>query len=233
MELEYSVDLISDLNLDKSSQFDWTGKPTSLFCVVAGNISSDTSKIKETLEHLGTTYRGVLYIDGHLEHKDITKHSTRVEQLSELCAPIKNVVYMHNHVVVLNHIAFVAVNGWYGKQTEYEGTLEENFVLTGIQNEDIGYLSQTIRNLQLHRDAAKIVVVSNSIPADHFLYQTTPRYFIGVEPALSLVMDTDKKVSHWFYGGNYPHCDTIYNGRRYINNPRMGGQPYWPKRIVI
>lgn len=232
MDLEYSVDLISDLNLSKTEQFDWSGKPTSLFCIVAGNISSDTRKIKETLEHLGTIYRGVLYIDGPLEHTDVSRHEERVERLTELCQPLKNVIYMHNHVVVLNNIAFVGVNGWYGAKVD-DRSFEENFIVTNIQNEDLGYLSQTIRNLQLHRDANKIVVISSSLPADAFLYRHFPCDLVGIEPALSLVMDTDHKVTHWLYGGDYPECDTVYNGRRYVNNPKTASQPYWPKRIVL
>lgn len=232
MELEYSVDLISDLNLSKTEQFVWTGKPTSLFCIVSGNISSDTKKIREVLEHLGTLYRGVLYIDGQLEHTSIRQHRVRIERLEEICKPLKNVVYMHNHVVVLNGIAFVAVNGWYGKNYT-DITLEDSMLISHIQNEDIAYLSKTVRDLQLHGDISKIVVISNSIPSDFLLYSKIPTDFVGMEPGISLVMDTGSKVSHWLYGGPHPIADVVYNGRRFTNNPCIAGQPYWPKRIAL
>lgn len=231
MGLEYSIDLISDLRLARSDQFDWTGKPTSLFCVVAGNLSADNKKIKETLAHLSTMYRGVFYIDGTLEHRNIFSYEDKIEQLSEICRGINNVIYMHNHVVVLNGVAFVAVNGWYGYQ--FTGNMEENYKICSIQNEDLGYLSSTIKNLQLHKDANKIVIISNSIPSDHFLFNNNVNYTTAIEPGLSLVMDTDEKVTHWLYGGQHICVDTKYKGRRFVNNPKIDDQPYWPKRIII
>lgn len=231
MGLEYSVDLISDLRLERTDQFDWTGKPTSLFCVIAGNISSDPRKIKEVLEHLSTMYRGVFYIDGTLEHRNVFSYEENIEKLGKICRGINNVIYMHNHVVVLNSVAFVAVNGWYGYP--FTGNMEENYKISSIQNEDLGYLSTTIKNLQLHKDATKIVIISNSIPSDHFLYNSNVIYTTAIEPGLSLVMDTDEKVTHWLYGGQHIRCDTTHGGRRFINNPKDSTGPYWPKRIVI
>lgn len=230
MSFEYSVDLISDLNLSKTEQFDWTGKPTSLFCIIAGNLSPDKRKIRESLEHLSTMYRGVFYIDGPNEHHTAFEYEQNVEYITEICKPINNVIYMHNHVVVLNGIAIIAINGWYGNLAKQ--TQEENYKISTIQNEDMAYLSTSIRNLQLHKDAQKIVVVSNSIPADYLLFNQS-NDFLGIEPALALVMDTDKKVTHWLYGGTAIMSDMVHNGRRYVNNPKTGNGPYWPKRILV
>lgn len=233
MQLEYSVDLISDLNLTVTDHFDWTGKPTSLFCIVAGNISSDLAVVKNVLTHLGTVYRGVLYIDGPLEHPDIMEYRSKVYKIEQLCKPIKNVVYMHNYVVVLNSIAFVGINGWYGLGV-LDLQVEDDGILRQLQGEDVGYLTKTIKSLQLHKDANRIMVISNSLPADYLLYDTTTSSCLdGIEPGISLVMDTDEKVTHWLYGGPHPTADYLYNGRRFVNNPKIKGQPYWPKRIVI
>lgn len=233
MALIYSVDLISDLNLGKTDQFDWTGKPTSLFCIVAGNVSPDYNKVKEVLEHLGSIYRGVFYIDGNLEHPDLTLYEENIKRLTEICKPITNVIYMHNHVIIVNEVAFVGANGWFGK--DFEALDEaERLKLDSIQNEDLAYLSNTLRNLQLHRDAKKIVIISNSIPSEHLLYNSNqPEDLHGVEPGLSLIMDTDHKVSHWLYGGTSIVGDLWHDNRRYVNNPMVDGQPYWPKRITI
>lgn len=233
MESANSVDLISDLNLSKTEQFDWTGKPTSLFCVVAGNISDDLSKARETLEHLGSMYRGVFYIDGHLEQSNINGCGETIGYLDHICKKIPNVIYMHNHVVMINSIAFVAVNGWYGKYS-YANNTRDRIRINRYQNEDLAYLSNSIRDLQLHKDATKIVVVSNSIPSEYMLYgKKVDTALVGFEPGIALSMDTEKKITHWLYGNTDIVGDIVYNGRRYANNPRLSGQPYWPKRIII
>lgn len=232
MALEYSVDLISDLWLDDSDQFDWTGKSTSLFCVVTGNISSCHKKITDVLHHLGQVYRGVLYIDGTIEHGDYRNYAENIEELAALCKPIENVIYMHNHVVILNSIAFIGINGWYGQHLRTTN-FQEAMLINSLNNDDVTYLGNTIRGLQLHKDAKKLVVISNSIPSTHFTYGAVDDYIDGLEPGLALTMDTDHKVTHWLFGGSQILCDTEYHGRRYVNNPAVKGQPYWPKRIVI
>lgn len=232
MTVDYSVDLISDLNLERGDAFDWSGKSTSLFCVVAGNISSDLPTVEKTLTHLGGLYRGVLYIDGSTEHPDPTQYANTIDDLTELCKPITNVIYMHNHVVVLNSIAFVGVNGWFG-QGVHRSDFSTDMTVNAIHTDDVSYLSHTIRGLQLHQDAKKVVVISNSIPSEYFTYGGSDCNWNGIEPGLALSMDTENKVSHWLYGGNHIECDTVYSGRRYTNNPMCGRNPYWPKRIIL
>ncbi len=231
--MTYSVDLISDLALQKTEQFDWTGKPTSLFCVVAGNVSTDIDKVLEVLEHLGSIYRGVFYIDGYLEHPTISLYEQNIQRLTESISKLNNVIYMHNHVVVVNDIAFVGVNGWYG--IEYrELDLQETLKLASLQHEDLAYLTNSIKSLQLHRDAKKVVIISNSIPSEHLLYNSNQSKILdGNEPGLSLIMDSEHKITHWLYGSTNIVGDLVYNDRRFVNNPRMAGQPYWPKRIEI
>ena len=69
--MNFSFDLISDLHIETwGSRFDWTGQPTSQYCVVAGDIARDRALVIDALEHLGTVYQGVFYIDGNDEHKD-------------------------------------------------------------------------------------------------------------------------------------------------------------------
>lgn len=232
MSIEFSVDLISDLKLDKHDIFDWTGKSTSLFCVIAGNISAESSKIAEVLEHLSTVYRGVFYIDGRLEHTSIRNYENRVKELKKICDRNKNVIYLHEHAVVLNGIAFLAINGWYN--SAIKDNVEDKLLIEEYKNQDVGYLSNSIRSLQLHREVSKIVIISSCIPSEHLLYQHHRKYnFLSPEPGLALVMDTDRKVTHWLYGGVDISTDMVYNRRRYVNNPNFEKAPYWPKKIVI
>jgi len=48
----FGFDVISDLNLSENDNFDWEGKPTSLYCVLAGNISSDLTVLYKTVNIL-------------------------------------------------------------------------------------------------------------------------------------------------------------------------------------
>lgn len=233
MEFEFSVDLIGDLNLEKSNTLDFTGNATSLFCCVAGNISEDTYIIKNVLEQLSSQYRGVFFIDGNKEHNNVSDYDNKISDLTSVCGPIKNVIYLHNHVVVLNGIAFAGINGWYTNKTKIQN-LEDLLQLENRRNEDLGYLSTTIKNLQLHSDVKKIIVLSGTVPNENVLYNNTDSYTIeGVEPALSLVMDIDHKVTHWLYSGTDIVSDCYFNNRRFVNNPKLNNQPYFPKRIVV
>ena len=154
----YYVDLISDLNLTDSDTFDWTGKASSLFCIVAGNVSDDLIILGNTLKQLSENYRGVFFIDGSLEHSNLEDYDSRIQEIKTVCDGIPGVVYMHNHVVILSGVAFVGINGWFGNRKNID-TYEDLEYIDRFASEDIEYLSVTIKNLQVHQDVRKIVVV--------------------------------------------------------------------------
>ena len=68
--MHFAFDLISDLHVETWDSLDWTGQPTSPYCVVAGDVGRDRTQVMETLTHLGNCYAGVFYIDGNLKHND-------------------------------------------------------------------------------------------------------------------------------------------------------------------
>lgn len=229
----FTVDLISDLNLSANDIFDWTGKATSLFCVVAGNISSDLSVITRTLEHLGDCYRGVFFIDGALEHQYLSDHDSRIDELKRICSRIDPVIYLHNHVVILNNIAFVACNGWYGN-TEEPKTVGDYAVLENYRIEDIAYLNQSIKSLQSYDEVDQIVIISNSLPTEYLCYgDLKVKLPEKMGPGICLKSDRKHKVTHWLYGSSTVTVDTVINDRTYCNNPAIDKNPYWPKRVII
>lgn len=232
MSLEFSVDLISDLNLDKNDHFEWTGKSTSLFCVIAGNISKHDDQIAKVLAQLSDMYRGVFYIDGHLEHKTVSDYENRILELKKLCEQHKNVIYLHDHAVILNGLAFLAVNGWVNPLTDYAA--QDLIRVEEYRNQDLAYLSNSIRSLQTYQEVKKIVVISGCVPSEHLMFNKTVDFdYQNVEPGLALIMDSNHRVTHWLYGGENPDTDIVYNRRRYVNNPCGGTIPYWPKRIIL
>lgn len=229
----FSVDLISDLNLTDNDTFEWAGKQTSLFCVVAGNVSSDLTILERTLDHLGNNYRGVLFIDGSLEHENLQDYYERVEQIKQICDKLNNVVYLHNHVVILNGVAFIGCNGWYGNRKQ-SNCIEEIEYLEKYRSEDLTYLSMSIKKLQHNDDVKKIVVVSNSMPSDYLSFKSPNTKFPNeLNLSLSLLFDGEHKIEKWLFGTNDITVDVSLSFRKYINNPVISGLVYQPKRIEV
>ena len=228
---QFSVDLIGDLHLTKQDTFDLTGLQTSLYCVVAGNISDDLSVVERTLEHLGGMYRGVFYIDGGLEHQETKACLSVVDHLTVVCKKLTNVIYLYNHVVIMNGLGFMAVNGWYNNNPHLR-SLRDILDADTFRDEEIAYLAKTIKSLQHKEEVKQLIMISASVPSDTLLYHTD-QVQDRVEPILGLVADREEKITHWLYGGTSLASDRDIGNRRFVNHPRVPGVPYYPKRIVL
>jgi hypothetical protein len=228
--MSISFDIISDLDLYPEDKFDWTDKVTSLFCIVAGNLSHDLKTIQRTLTYLSTFYQGVFYIDGGLEHFDLMLQQDRVEEIGKMCDSTNNTVFLHNNVVVLNGVALIAINGWYGNYPIID--LEQDLLAESYRREDIVYLYNTVKKLQLHMDVKDIVVVSNCIPDTKLFFGDTNRLSDDICPTMVLTADTEKKVKNWIFGATDKMIDTTLSGIRFVSNPCVS-KPYWAKRIEI
>lgn len=229
--MNVGFDIISDLNLTGTEIFDWEGKPTSLFCLIPGNISSDITVVRKTLLHLRNFYQGVFFIDGYLENSDVIMKEERISELEQMCSMIKNVVYLHNSVAIVDGVALVGINGW-GEDTNTFNTLN---MLHSKANryEDIMYLEKTIERLQLHKDVSRIVILSNCIPAPELYYGESYLHHDNLFPSNVLYTDTEDKIAKWVYGTTDKMVDTVIHGVNYVNNPKHDKNPYYPKRIDI
>ena len=228
---DIGFDIISDLNLDPNESFNWENKRTSLYCIVAGNISSNTRTITQVLAHLSTFYQGVFYVAGELEFQTSSSIPDRIKELSDICDSIPGVCLMHQKVAVINGIAVLGANGWSeaGKLTP-TGMLVKN----ASRNDDIAYLTKSIAKLQRHLDIKNIVVVTNAVPRDDLYFGETPTYDVGQTPLHeSLDVDTEHKVTHWVFGTYNKPSDTFIDTINYVNNPYERRTTYWPKRITI
>lgn len=224
-------DLISDLNLYPEDSFNWEGKATSLYCIIAGNISEDLRTIKQTLSHLSKFYQGIFYTLGSLEYHNTDDIVKRTNEIYKICNSIRNLAIMHHHVVVVDGIAVVGANGWYGN-TIYDEEAES--ILEVHRNADILYLRNTIERLQKHLDVKKIVVVTNSVPSIELYFGEHPSTIDKqLNLSIALVADTESKISHWLYGTYEKVVDTNINDINYINNSSFKRNPYWAKRIAI
>ena len=230
--MKIGFDVISDLNLGPNEQFDWEGKATSLYCIIAGNISNDLLTINQILLNLSHFYHGVFYTAGSLEYEGVTNISVRTNELLNISKCIRNVAYLHNHVVIIDGIAIVGSNGWFNDEVTYP-----LLTLDAIENEryqDIGYLSNAIEKLQLHLDVKKIIIVSHSAPSHELFFGEEPDLIYSMPPLkLSLIKDLESKVTHWIYGYYDKTVDIVIDGINYINNSYYKRNPYWAKRIEI
>jgi hypothetical protein len=224
-------DLISDLNLSPEDNFNWEGKATSLYCIIAGNISADLYTIKQTLSHLSKFYQGIFYTLGSLEYHNTSDVVKRTNEIRKACHSIRNLAIMHHHVVVVDGIAVLGANGWYGNTAHDEETAS---IIEVHRNEDILYLKNTIERLQKHLDVKHIVIVSNSVPGIDLYFGEHPETVdIQLNLNIALIADTENKVSHWLYGTYGKVVDTNINDINYINNSSFKRNPYWAKRVEI
>lgn len=226
-----SFDIISDLHLGPGDIFDWDDKATSLYCIIAGNISNDILVIHQTLLHLSKFYQGVFYIAGSLEYED-QNYEERTTEIFNVCSRMRNVVSLHNHVVIVDGVAVLGANGWYGNTKPCNMFDEAQHEVS--RYEDITYLGATLEKLQLHLDVKKVIMVTNSAPASDLFFGEQPAGIYSMIPvSASLLYDTEQKVSHWIYGSYSKTVDTQINGVNYINNSYYNRSPYWPVRVEI
>jgi len=229
--MNLSFDIISDLNLQEGDDLSWEGKATSMFCIIAGNISSETKILHKFLINLSQYYSGIFYIDGALENTSLKDRHIIVHELSNLCHTVNNTVYLHNNIVIFNGIAIVGINGWYGNHVEH--TLSDNIDIENHRREDLHYLYSTIQKLQLHGDVKQVVIVSNSVPDRKLYFNEMDGFIDDLSPSLALKPDTEKKVKYWIFGTYNKMVDTTIEGIRFISNPKRFEKNYWARRLTI
>jgi len=241
--MKHSIDLISDLYLTKDTVFTWNQIPTSLFCVVAGNISEDREVLKAALRHLGTCYRAVLFTDGPLEHiRTLSDLTQSYEQLIQDLAGIPNVTYLYNDIVVLGDTAFLATNGWWALNfaplVDYPQAVQwvmdtyniPHGAVEFIQStsvDDASYLAHSISNLQRHNYVRKIIVITSTIPhyrlIEHDLELQRSHHVTTCGNSLlssAAKIDTEHKISTWCFGSYSGQIDMVIDNIRYVNNAK-------------
>jgi hypothetical protein len=261
--MQFTFDLISDLHIETWNEpFDWSGRATSPHCVVVGDIAQDRSHIVECLVHLGQCYQAVFYIDGNAEH---TNYRDRlVESYQDLVFRINtipNVVYLQDNVVVVDGIAILGTNGWWGfdldlgispEQSQQWYAEKEGLNQDAIQSikrmatTDANYMISSVKRLQTHVDVKKIVMVTHTVPIPELIahdidldgslrFNTMGNRFM--QHALS--QDTENKIHTWCFGHYHGSIDQTRNGVRYVNNCRGRGDTkysqwaYHPLRITV
>ena len=215
--MNIGFDVISDLNLLPEETFNWENKATSLYCIVAGNISDNLRTIYQTLVHLSRFYQGIFYIPGTLEYKDVEDMAERTAKLSSMCRHVAKTAILYHNVAIIDGVAIIGATGQYNTTTNTD--LKTTAELEFLGYEDITYLKNSIEKLQRHVDVKRIIIVTNSVPGIELYFGEEPG-FIKNQLPLNLVLgsDTEKKVVSWIYGTYEKIVDTNFNGINYINN---------------
>lgn len=227
--MEIGFDVVSDLYLDPNESFNWEGKATSLYCIVAGNISSDLRTIFQTLGHLSRFYQGIFYVPGTLEYQDIEDTDIRTEELLGIVKQLPNVAMLYHHVVIIDGIAILGTNGW-----NHENLNERtDFSVKSRRIQDLAYLKKSIEKLQKHLDVKKILVVTNAVPKRELYFGEEPVNLVHLDLDYCLESDTEKKVYNWIFGSYNKIVDTTLGNINYVNNSYYKRRPYWAKRISI
>lgn len=225
---EIGFDIISDLRLNPDDSFNWENKATSLYCVLAGNVTYNMRTLWQTLAHLSKCYQGVFYIPGPLEYITGDDVEKRTADILQIASKIPNVAVLHQHVVIIDGIAILGCNGWEDDNPNF------NHLLDSLRLDDIAYLNKSIDKLQRHLDVKKILVVTNSVPKKELYFGLVPpKAEERIDLDFALGSDTEHKVSHWAFGTYEKIVDTTINHINYINNPYYKKLPYWAKRISI
>jgi len=228
---EIGFDIISDLNLNPNDSFNWENKATSLYCIVAGNISSNLRTVLQVLLHLSGKYQGVFVVPGSLEYEHSTSISTKTTELVAISEGIHNVSILYNNIAVVDGIALLGSNGW----GNIEGTLDSrNLAMTAAKYEDFTYLISALGKLQKHLDVKKIVVITSAVPKEDLYFGEVPTNVVDQIPLYNILeADTEKKVSHWVFGTYNKPVDITIENINYINNAKNQYGPYHAKRLAI
>lgn len=260
--MNFAFDLISDLHLDASPTFNWSHQATSPYCVVAGDVANDPKILRRALNDLGNNYQAVFYIDGNEEHRrNYESLDTSYRDLTRMLQGIDNVVYLHDHVVVVNDVAILAANGWWSNDYDPRWSPEETkscvadwykVSTAAVDNmhavalSDAAYLDRSLAKMQKHLDVEKIVLVTHSVPLPRFFqhdkdlvntYRMNTTSNIHMIKALE--SDTQNKVTTWCFGHYHWAVDETVDGIRYVCNPRgregtpWYRTPYYPQRIEV
>jgi predicted phosphodiesterase len=257
-----NFDLISDIHRETWQDFDWEGQPTSQYCIVAGDVARDRTLVLDTLKHLSKFYLGVFYVDGNDEHKNYAEDlTTSYNELAELIAPMENVIYLHDNVVVMNGIAILSTNGWWSYDFDPSLDLEQS--ITWLQHKDkisqmaaiginatayrdAGYMSNSVAKLQAYQDVKSIIIVTHTVPTPeiikHDLQLVDSWRFNSMGNSRiqdAIKEDCENKIKLWCFGHYHRPVDTVIDGIRYVSNPRGRGDTeysqsaYYPKRITV
>jgi predicted phosphodiesterase len=261
--MSITFDLISDLHVDTwPEEFDWSGRATSPHALVLGDVAQDRELLVKTLTNLSRCYQAVFYVDGNTEHTNTYSDlGVSYQDLSHRVNGIKNVVYLQDNVVVVDGVAILGTNGWWGYDFD-AGIDPEQSAMWHMENDnlnsnavagirrmattDANYMIHSVKRLQTHVDVKKIVMATHTVPMPELIAHDIDlngkmKFNLMGNKFMqhALAVDTENKIHTWCFGHYHGSIDQTRNGIRYVNNCRGRGDrkysnwAYHPLRITV
>jgi hypothetical protein len=204
----------------------------------------------------------VFYIDGNDEHFNYfddlgSSYSDLVRRIKR----IPNIVYLQDNVVIVDGVAILGTNGWWGfdfdlgiDPAQADQWLQEKYNLSAavtknmarLSNNDASYMISSVQKLQRHTDVRKIVMVTHTVPDPaliaHDIDLDGSMKFNTMGNRLmmqAMAADTENKIHTWCFGHYHGAVDQTRSGIRFVNNCRgrqhtkYSRHVYYPQRIVI
>jgi hypothetical protein len=171
------------------------------------------------------------------------------------------VVYLQDNVVVVDGVAILGTNGWWGFDFDLgidaeqvaqwyggrhhlsDATLKS---IARMSSTDAQYMIESVKRLQTHQDVKKIVMVTHTVPdpaliAHDIDLDGNMRFNVMGNRLMmqAMAQDTEKKIHTWCFGHYHGSIDQTRSGIRFVNNCRgRSDSPgarhvYYPQRIVI
>jgi hypothetical protein len=240
---QFAFDLISDLYVDDWEPAQWAGQPTSLLAVIAGDISKDLDRTVYELQCISQQYRQVMYIDGDLEHsEDLNAVSSNRKYLCKKLSKIQNLTYMHEQVMIINDVAFVAANLWWTPGETNSSINDQNWIddmkMLTLHHEDLDYLRYTVQRMQKSNDVNNVVVVSHTVPNRQLLLNYDEENIATDASEYLDSEDINNKISTWCFGHWNHALNITVNQCDFVSNPKgrpelSSGLLYHPLRVVV
>jgi hypothetical protein len=228
---------------DWKEPIDWTGQPTSLLAVVAGDVSSDLDRTVYELEKISKCYRQVMFIDGDLEHQGgLNTVSSNQNYLSKKIKRIKNCTSLHEQVVLMNHVAFIAANLWWSPGNSTTNISDDHWIddmrVLTLHHEDLDYLRTTVQRLQDSPDINNLVLISHTVPNRELILEPVKEHMATDASDWVEMEDFQNKISNWCFGHWPRPLKFQLNHCEYVSNPK--GKPsdslgltYHPQRVIV
>jgi hypothetical protein len=204
----------------------------------------------------------VFYIDGNDEHYSYLEDlGSSYNDLARRLKRIANVVYLQDNVVIVNGVAILGTNGWFGFdfdlgidadqvdqwcQEKYHMSADATKSIARLSNTDASYMISSVQRLQRHNDVKKIIMVTHTVPDPaliaHDIELDGSMKFNTMGNRLmmqAMAADTENKIHTWCFGHYHGSVDQTRSGIRFVNNCRgrngtmYSKHVYHPQRIVI
>jgi hypothetical protein len=204
----------------------------------------------------------VFYIDGNDEHYNYFEDlGSSYSDLVRRIKRIPNIVYLQDNVVIVDGVAILGTNGWWGfdfdlgiNAEQVDQWVQEKYHMSSIatkniarlSNNDASYMISSVQKLQRHKDVQKIVMVTHTVPDPaliaHDIELDGSMRFNAMGNRLmmqAMAADTENKLHTWCFGHYHGSVDQVRSGIRFVNNCRGRGDTsyakpvYYPQRIVV